>query len=200
MYVYPVFCNAQASSTSLGSITVRNTYTLLDAGIAIDNSIDQVDPYVQLASIIDPVAAQKDFVNIRLGGNTSALSDPKFALLPANQSQHSPIPPGEKTKHLEEKILSRLPYIILGALILLALVTGCCIWQCCCKGRGKCGRRKAKDLPSNDPRVFVTGTEDVSYVPLENRSFKENHSTYSLPAYHQGNYGNGAQGQHDYKT
>ena len=176
------------------SIIVRNTYTLLNGGNSIGDSVDQVDPYVQLASIIDPIAAKQDFINIRLGGNTSALSDPIYALLPANESQHSPIPPGEKTKELEEKVLSRLPYILLGAVILLALITGCCIWQCCCRGKNRrCCRRKAKNLPSNDPRVFVPGTGNISYVPLENRSMKDDSSAYSVPAY-QGEYGKGGKG------
>ncbi|KAF8798904.1 acid protease [Phlegmacium glaucopus] len=181
----------------LGMSFLRNAYILLDAGNAVDDSVDQVSPYVQLASVIDPIAAQKDFVNIRLGGNASALSDPRFALLPTNESQHSPIPPGETTKHLEEKVLSRLPYIVLGAVILLALITGCCIWQCCCRGRGKCCRccgRRARNLPSNNPKVFAAGSGDTSYVPLENRSINEDYSKHPLPAYHQGNYGNGGQG------
>jgi len=176
----------------LGMSFLRNTYTLLDAGNGIGDSVDQVDPYVQLASIIDPVAAQQDFVNIRLGGNTSALSDPKYALLPANESQHSPIPPGEKTKELEEKVLSHLPYILLGAVIILALITGCCIWRCCCRGNRSCCRRKPKNLPSNDPRLFLPGTGNVSYVPLENRSMKDDSSTHSVPAYT--GYGQGGKG------
>jgi len=182
----------------LGMSFLRNTYTLLNGGNSIDDSVDQVDPYVQLASIIDPVAAKQDFINIRLNGNSSALSDPKYALLPSNESQHSPLLPGEKTKELEEEILSRLPYILLGAVILIALITGCCIWQCCCRGRQNrsccgCCRRKTKNLPSNDPRVFAPGTGNVSYVPLENRSMKDDASTYSLPAY-QEEYGKGGKG------
>ena len=186
-------------------MTVRNTYTLLDAGNQISDSVDQVDPYVQLASIIDPIAAQQDFVKIRLNGNTSALSDPIYALLPANESQHSPIPPGEKTKELEEKVLSRLPYILLGAVVLLALITGCCIWQYCCRGKNrKCCRRKAKNLPKGDPRVFLSGPGNISYVPLENRSMrdmKDDSSAYSVPVY-QGGYGEGGKGftEHQYRT
>lgn len=188
------------------STTVRNTYTLLDAGDTVDDSVDRIGPYIQLASIIDPVAAQQDFVNIRLNGNASALSDPAYALLPSNETQHSPIPPGEKTKELEEKVLSRLPYIVLGAAVLLALITACCIWHCCCrrKGRGGCCRRKAKNLASNDPRGFVAGTGDVTYVPLALRP--DNQSVHSLPPYHgkdqfmySGNYGSGGSGYDDYK-
>ena len=175
-------------------LIVRNTYTLLDGGSSIDDSVDQVDPYVQLASIIDPTTAKQDFINIRLGGNTSALSDPKYALLPANESQHSPLLPGEKTKELEEKVLSHLPYILLGCVIILTLISGCCIWRCCCRGKNRrCCRRKPKNLPSNDPRVFVPGTGDISYVPLENRSMKDDSSAFSVPAY-QGEYGKGGKG------
>jgi len=175
-------------------IIVRNTYTLLNAGNSIKDAVDQDDAYVQLASIIDPIAAKQDFIKIRLGGNASALLDPKYAILPANQTQHSPIPPGEKTKQLEEKILSRLPYIILGVVVLLALITGFCIWRCCCRGKDrKCCRRKAKELPSDDPRVFIPGTGEVSYVPLGNRSMKDDSSAYSVPAY-QGEYGKGGKG------
>jgi len=178
----------------LGMSFLRNTYTLLNGGNSIDDSVDQVNPYVQLASIINPIAAKQDFINIRLGGNASALSDPKYAILPANETQHSPIPPGEKTKQLEEKLLSHLPYILLGVVILLTLIAGCCIWRCCCRGKNrKCCRRRAKNLPSNDPRVFVPGTGNVSYVPLENRSMKDDASAYSVPAY-QGEYGKGGKG------
>ena len=172
-------------------MTVRNTYALLDVGNTVDDSVDQVDPYIQLLSVIDPIAAQQDFVKIRLGGNTSALSDPKYALLPANESQHSPIPPGEKTEELEEKVLSHLPYIVVGALILLALIIGCCVWRCCCRkgrGGGGCCRRKA---PGKGPIKFGAG--DASYVQLENRSMRDNHSAYSLTPY-QEHYGNGGKG------
>jgi hypothetical protein len=186
------------SGSSIDSIIVRNTYTLLNGGNRIDDSVDQVDPYVQLASIINPITAKQDFINLRLGGNSSALSDPKYALLPANESQHSPVPPGEKTKQLEEEVLSRLPYIVLGAVILLALISGCCIWQCCCRGKKNrkcccCCRRKPKNLPSNDPRVFAPGTGNISYVPLENRSMKDDSSAFSVPAY-EGEYGKGGKG------
>jgi hypothetical protein len=175
-------------------ITVRNTYTLLDGGSSIGDTVDKVDPYLQLASIIDPAAAKQDFINIRLAGNASALSDPKFALLPANETKHSPIPPGEKTKQLEEKVLSRLPYILLGTLVILALITGFTIWRCCCRGKDrKCCRRKPKNLPSNDPRVFVPGTGNVSYVPLKSRSMKDDSSVLSVPAY-QREYGKGGKG------
>ena len=178
----------------LDSIIVRNTYTLLDGGNSIGDSVDQVDPYLQLASITDPTAAKQDFIKIRLGGNASALSDPKYALLPANETQHSPILPGEKTKELEEKVLSRLPYILLGSVIILALISGFCIWRCCCRGKDrKCCRRKPKNLPSNDPRVFIPGTGNVSYVPLESRSMKDDSSAFSVPAY-QGEYGKGGKG------
>ena len=186
------FNNAHGSP--LGSIIVRNTYTLLDGGSSIDDSVDQVDPFVQLASITDPTAAKQDFIKLRLGGNASALSDPKYALLPANETQHSPVLSGEKTKELEEKVLSRLPYILLGSVIFLALITGFCIWRCCCRGKDrKCCKRKPKNLPSNDPRVFIPGTGNISYVPLENRSMKDESSAFSVPAY-QGEYGKGGKG------
>jgi len=178
----------------LGMSFLRNTYTLLDGGSSIHDSVDQVDPYVQLASIINPITAKQDFINIRLGGNASALSDPKYTLLPANESQHSPLLPGEKTKELEERVLSHLPYILLGSVIILALISGCCIWRCCCRGKNRrCCRRKPKNLPSNDPRVFVPGTGNISYVPLENRSMKDDSSAFSVPAY-QGEYGKGGKG------
>lgn len=183
-----------APVSSLDSIIVRNTYTLLDGGSSISDSVDQVDPYVQLASIIDPTAAKQDFIKIRLGGNASALSDPKYALLPANQSQHSPLLPGEKTKELEERVLSHLPYILLGSVIVIALISGCCIWRFCCRGKDRrCCRRKPKNLPSNDPRVFVPGTGNISYVPLKNRPMKDDSSAFSVPAY-QEEYGKGGKG------
>ena len=191
-HLLPYF-DFNALSSSFASITVRNTYTLLNGGSSIDDSVDQVDPYVQLASIIDPIAAKQDFINIRLGGNSSLLSDPKYALLPLNESQHSPIPPGEKTKQLEEKVISRLPYILLGTVVFIALITGFIIWRCCCRGGNRCCRRKAKILPSNDVRAFVPGTGRVSYVPLGDRSMKDDASAYSVPAY-QGEYGKGGKG------
>jgi len=120
----------------LGMAFMRNTYTLLDYGDWIkDSSVDQGDPFVQLLSVTDAAAAHKDFVKIRLSG-VDTTGDSAHALLPANQMQHSPVSKEEKKKMYEEKVLSRWPYILVGCLVFVLLVTGLIIWRCCvCRKR-----------------------------------------------------------------
>ncbi len=93
--------------------SVRNAYMLLDFGDWIGESTDQAHPYIQLASIVDPVAAQQDFVQVRLGGNNT-ISSSQWALLPTSEMQHSPVSAEEKKKAYQELILSRWPYIFVG--------------------------------------------------------------------------------------
>lgn len=142
---------------------VRNAYTLLDFGDWIsDKSTDTGTPFIQLASITNSAQAQNDFVQIRFGGNNS-LSDPKWALLPANQMQHSPVSAEEKKKKYQEMILSRWPYILVGCLVFILLIIGLCIWRCCCrKGAKKTARaNKAKS------GMFTGEAASTSYVPLQ---------------------------------
>lgn len=128
--------------------TVRNTYTLLDYGNFIDEaSSDRDDPFVQLLSVTDVNQAHADFVKVRLNG-VDTTNDPSKALLPASQGQTSPESAAEKKAHLEEKILSRWPYILLGCFVFVALIIGLIVWRCCCR------RKKA---PKGGPEQNLNG-------------------------------------------
>jgi hypothetical protein len=142
---------------------VRNAYTLLDFGDWIDDkSTDTGPPYIQLASITDSVQAQNDFIKMRLSG-TNTLSDSKWALLPVDQMQHSPVSEEEKNKQYQEMILSRWPYILAGCLLFLFLVIGLCVWRCCCRKGAKGGARgkKAKSAMYHEDPTSTT------HLPLQ---------------------------------
>ncbi|CAA7262971.1 unnamed protein product [Cyclocybe aegerita] len=120
----------------LGMSFLRNAYTLLDFGDWIKNSADKEHPYIQMASLTNVEAARQDFIQVRLGGNASAIDDARWTLLPVDQMQHSPISAEEKKKKYQEMILSRWPYIFVGCLVLVLIMIGLCVWKCCCKRRG----------------------------------------------------------------
>lgn len=125
---------------------VRNTYTLIDFGnFADDTTTDRNAPFVQLLSITDVNTAHQDFVTARMKG-TDQTGDPSQALLPASQGQKSPESKGEKKAELEEKVLSRWPYILMGSLLLFIIMVGLCIWQCCRMRRRSVARKKIDDL------------------------------------------------------
>ncbi|KAH8917055.1 acid protease [Atractiella rhizophila] len=71
----------------LGAGFLRNTYTLVDFGDFVEDTLDSNtgDPYVQLLSVTDPASAHRDFVTTRLGGK-DITGDSQFALLPASSS------------------------------------------------------------------------------------------------------------------
>ncbi|KAG6887509.1 hypothetical protein C0995_014741 [Termitomyces sp. Mi166 len=146
----------------LGMSFLRNTYTLLDFGSWADGAGGE-NPYIQLSSVTNSVQARQDFVTTRLGG-TDTINDPKWALLPASQMQHSPISAEEKKKEYEEKILSRWPYILVGCLVGLLLIVGCCIWRFCCSAKAKARRAKKNKKASH---LFATEPESTAYLPLE---------------------------------
>ncbi|KAF8195465.1 aspartic peptidase A1 [Pholiota molesta] len=185
----------------LGMSFLRNAYMLLDFGDWIGESSDTEHPYIQLASFVNIAAARQDFVNVRLGGNDTISTDPRWALLPANQTQHSPVSEEEKKKKYQEMILSRWPYIFVGCLAFVLLTVGFVVWKCCC-------RRKQKNAKKNlemDAAALGTGYDRKkkggffskikgkreSYVPLEtpNRSMADfnnnNNSTadFTSPSY-----------------
>lgn len=163
---------------------MRNAYTLYDFGYWINAANENEHPFMQMLSLTDPQAAQSDFVQVRLDGNSSALNDPKYSLLAVADMQHSPISEEEKKRMYQEWILSRWPYIFAGCFAFTLIVTGIVIWKCCCQ-RGKCRcccKRKDGAMDSNARGgVFGTGhkknlssgvggfghTKRDSYVPLE---------------------------------
>jgi len=148
---------------------VRNTYSLYNFG-EWANGNSKSDPYIQLASITDVVAAKKDFINIRLGGKDTTTSD-RWTLLPADQQQHSPVPPGEKKKLEQEKILSRWPYILSGCMLLVILSIGLCIWKCCCRRKPKSPTSAAslalRTKSLREPNPFSGGPASTTYLPLD---------------------------------
>jgi len=180
---------------------VRSAYTLLNFGNWIEASDNQGTPYIQMSSLVDVASARNDFIQTRLAGGDT-ISDAKWSLLPADQMQHSPISPDEKKKKYQEMILSRWPYILVGCLAFIIIVTGLIIWKCCCKRKKK---QSNVDLGAGGKKSLFSGkrTRD-SYVPLEaqNRSVADlstpnagdpNQSSVPLPPYTSHQYETGRQ-------
>jgi len=141
---------------------VRNSYTLLDFGNWIDGaSNDRGNPYIQLLSVTNPNDAYNDFVHVRLGGNDTA-NDPKWALLPPSQMQHSPVSAEEKKEKYQEEILSRWPYFLVGGLVLVLLLVGLCVWRCCCRR----GAKKTKGTRASKG-FFSKKAASTAYLPLQ---------------------------------
>lgn len=132
-----------------------------------------------MSPLVDVAAARNDFIQARLAG-VDTISDSKWALLPADQMQHSPISPDEKKKKYQEMILSRWPYILVGCLVFVILVIGLIVWKCCCKRK-----RKQTDmaLGSGGKKSLFSGKNSArdSYVPLEaqNRSVADLNTPYT---------------------
>lgn len=141
----------------LGMSFMRNSYTLMDYGNWLDGSKSkQADPYIQLLSVTDPAAARKEFIDVRLNGQDTT-GDAQWQLLPKDQQQSSPESDQEKKQHLEAKVLSHWPYILLGCLVVVAAIIGFIIWRCCCRK----GRKPAKG------GVFGKKGKKDSYVALQ---------------------------------
>ncbi|KAG6829511.1 hypothetical protein H0H92_004313 [Tricholoma furcatifolium] len=146
----------------LGMSFLRNAYMLLGYGDWVNgNSSDH--PYVQLLPITNSAQAKQDFINTRLGG-TDSTNATQWALLPANETQHSPLTADEKKEQYEELILSRWPYILVGCLVAVLLALGCCIWRCCCSAKAKARRARRKAKKS---KLFSTEPASTAYLPLE---------------------------------
>ncbi|KAI9433250.1 acid protease [Lactarius psammicola] len=121
----------------LGMSFMRNVYALFDYGNYVDDtSNDRGDPYVQLLSVTDATSAHADFVKTRLNGTDTTGSSSK-TLLPASQESHSPLSPGEKKQHIVGAVARNWPYILVGCLVFVLSVVGCCIYACCCRKRRK---------------------------------------------------------------
>lgn len=116
---------------------VRSAYSLYNFGSWIENGTKD-HPYIQMASLVNPAVARSEFVQIRLAGQDTISTDSRWALLPPEQGQKSPVSDEEKKKKYQEMVLSRWPYILLGCLAFVILSIGFCIYKCCC------GRKKAK--------------------------------------------------------
>ena len=126
----------------LNNHIVRNAYTLYNFGNWIKNSDKQDAPYIQMVPLTNPATARSDFVQIRLSGKDT-ISDPKWALLPADQGQKSPISDEEKKKRYQEMILSKWPYIFVGCLAFVGISVGFCVWKCCQRRRARKARQDA---------------------------------------------------------
>ncbi|KAF8903100.1 aspartic peptidase domain-containing protein [Gymnopilus junonius] len=189
----------------LGMSFLRSAYVLLNYGDWISGSSSQDSPYMQMVSTVDAVAARQDFINVRLSGNDT-ISTPRWTLLPANETQHSPISAEEKKKMYQEKILSHWPYIFIGCLAVVLISVGLCIWKCCCK---RCRHKKGDiDLEGTSGKKGFSlfkkkEAKRESYVQLESKnqssanlvsphvsSFHQNDSTPAFPTYppDQGDY------------
>jgi len=146
----------------MGMSFLRNAYALFDFGDWIsDTTNDQGDPYIQLLSTTNPAQAHADFVKVRLGG-VDTTGSAQWALLPANETQHSPVSAEEKKEKYEEMILSRWPYIFVGCLVFVILLLGLFVWRCCCRRGGRWSRRKKAYLPSGGKEGA-----SASYLPLQ---------------------------------
>lgn len=154
----------------LGMSFLRSAYVLLDYGDWISGTTDQNSPFMQMASTVDPIAAVADFVNVRLAGNNT-ISSSRWALLPANETQHSPVSAEEKKEMYQEMILSRWPYIFVGCLAIVIISVGLCVWKCCCK---RCRAKKGGDMGGKTGKkglsLFSKKSARESYVPLESQN------------------------------
>jgi len=128
----------------------------MDFGDWASDSDDSGDPYLQLLSLTDPKVAYNTFVTERLGG-VDTTGEQKYALLPVDQMQKSPVSDEEKKKKYQEMILSRWPYILVGCLVGLILIIGLIIWRCCC-------RRNKK--PKQNEGLFGEHGPSESYLQL----------------------------------
>lgn len=165
----------------LGMSFLRSAYTLLDFGNWIDGSSNQGTPYIQMSSLIDVASARDDFVQTRLAGNDT-ISDSKWSLLPADQMQHSPISADEKKKKYQEMVLSRWPYILVGCLAFIVIVTGLLIWKCCCRRKKKQSNMELGAGGTKGKKGLFSGKRvRESYVPLEaqNRSVADLNTPYA---------------------
>ncbi|GLB38616.1 putative peptidase A1 family protein [Lyophyllum shimeji] len=173
----------------LGMSFLRNAYTLLDFG-SWANGQSGDHPFIQLASVTNAAQARQDFINVRLGG-TDTTNDPKWALLPPDQMQHSPVSEEEKKKKYQELVLSRWPYILTGCLVAVLGIVGFCVWRCCRrKGAKKAGKsKKLNQLLSTEPA-------STTYLPLQGQggaTHKGDHSPGLSPG---GQYHAHAQSQY----
>jgi len=160
----------------LGMSFLRNAYTLLDFGDWTDaTSSDTGHPFIQMAPMTNIAAARQDFINVRLGGSDTT-GDPRWALLPANQTQHSPVSAEEQKKLYQEMILSRWPYILVGCLVFVILVVGLCVWKCCCRK----GKKPPKSKSKSKKDLFSNEIESSAYLPLSEQQSRQQ-STTSLP-------------------
>jgi hypothetical protein len=158
----------------MGMSFLRNVYAVMNYGDWIDGGSSS-DPYLQLMPTTNVQSAHNDFVQVRMDG-TDTTGESRWALLPSSEEVHSPVSEEEKKEEYQEMILSRWPYIFVGCLVFVLIVTGLIIWRCCCrkgrKDRGCCGccrrkNRSTRGLEKSD-----------SYVPLG--GFKNNASTTSF--------------------
>jgi len=121
----------------LGMGFLRNTYTLINFGDFVNgNPSKQGDPFFQMLSVTDPATAHQDFVTARLNG-VDTTGDASHALLPANESQHSPdtdLHP-TNTNNVQDFISKYWPYIAAGGGGLVLLIVGSILIQCCCSRR-----------------------------------------------------------------
>lgn len=157
---------------------MRSAYTLLDFGNWIEGSGSQSTAYIQMTPLVDIASARNDFIQTRLAG-VDTISAPQWALLPADQMQHSPISAEEKKQKYQEMVLSRWPYILVGCLVFVILVTALTIWKCCCKRKQK---QSDMALGTGGKKGLFSGKGGrESYVPLEaqNRSVADLNTPYA---------------------
>ncbi|KDQ62634.1 hypothetical protein JAAARDRAFT_54556 [Jaapia argillacea MUCL 33604] len=154
----------------LGMAFLRNTYTLLNYGDFIESSTtSNADPYVQLLSMTDPTVAHADFVKVRMGGVDTS-GDAAHALLPPSEAKTSPETAEEKKQEMQEKILSRWPYIFVGCLAFVIICVGLCVWRCCCRRKKGAAGGKGEKGGLEEGMLGLSGRKRDSYRPLEDSS------------------------------
>jgi hypothetical protein len=156
----------------LGMSFLRNAYTLLNFGSWADGQSGD-HPFIQLSSVTNTAQARQDFIKIRLGGSDT-INDNKWALLPPDQLQRSPVSEEEKKKKYQELVLSRWPYILAGCLVFVLLVAGFCVWRCCCRK----GAKKSKKSKTAS-KLFSTEPASTTYLPLQGPGGVPNKGDYS---------------------
>jgi len=140
---------------------VRNAYSLISFGKLVNGGSNTNKPYVQMLPLTNQAAAVNDFIQVRTNGQ-NLVGSSQYALLPASQGQHSPKSAAEKKHEYEEKILSRWPYILVGCIVFILLVIGCCIWRCCKRRRL---RRKAAQQKNDENLLGINTTSSRKARP-----------------------------------
>jgi len=163
----------------LGMAFLRNVYTLIDFGDFVDvNKTEKTPPFIQMMPLTLPDIAHSDFVTERLQG-IDTTSDPKYDLLPVNQTQRSPPRMDINTKQskvTKAKLAVKWVIIIvaiLGVLVLLGLVA-CCFF---CLKRRKTGGAKGLGLKGKDMGQVYQPIDKYHFAPQSHEGQYGTHGT-----------------------
>lgn len=149
---------------------------LFDFGDFIDNTTSTASPYVQLLSTTNPAKAHQDFVNARLGGNSTARNITHNSQdLSSSFTSSSPSSWWSSLSSTKKDIV-----IGLAAAVALMLVLAVSFYLCSRRGGGRAAAGTG-----------AMGFGGNSYKPLHEPAPNAAYETYALPnlEYNQYQYG-----------